>query len=259
MILDRRLHRPHSRRRRAVTMIELVIAIMLMAVVVLAFMSATTFGMTSMRATIDRQMTLDAMQLWEARILGANRANLGEPNLVAANPEWALTQVATWNPDPTFPLQAPTITVTPRYKGWGYADASSGTTTLVRGPKVGTLNSTSYAGYPNLPAWWLPWTVNEFAGNLVVITAGPGQRQMARIISNTATTLTVSTDIRTTDTPGYNPARPWDTTIGANSQFFISNAKTVDLTVSWATSRAAMGATDAAATQTITRRILADR
>lgn len=247
-----------SRRRRAVTMIELIIAIMLMAVVVLAFLSATTFGISSIRATIDRQMALDAMQLWEARILGANRERLGEPTLTAASPEWPLTQSINWNPDPTFPNQAPTVTMRARYKGWGFAAASTGTT-LVRGSVVGNTNTTSYAGHPNLPGWWAPWVANEFTGNIVVISDGPGRGQVARIISNTADTLTISTDIRSMDTAGYVNNRPWDVAVGVGSQFYISNSKTVDLSATWQTSRQQVGATDAAATQQIQRRIMASR
>ena len=51
------------------------------------------------------------------------------------------------------------------------------------------------------------WTVNQFAGKLMQVTAGPNRNRVYLIQSNTTNTLTIATDDLNSDLSGYITAR----------------------------------------------------
>lgn len=236
--------RGRRRNRSGLTLVEVVIAIGLIAITMTAFIASAVFNLRTIRDTMDRQSVLAALHLWEARVLSSNGSRIGEWNVSASTDPWEFqfTTNQTTGTDPQFATRNMPITMSFAFKGWGYAGTGSGGTTLVRGRSGQATGSP--AGIGNHAAW----VANEWAGNLVVIASGTGRNQVARVVSNTTTQLTITTDIRNPATPGYNNAQAWLITPDTTSYYRIGNGRTIDMTAQWTNSMRRV--------ETMTRRIL---
>lgn len=196
-------------RRRAVTLVELLAAIGIIAFMTLAFAGALSYNVQSIDANRRVVEGLQVAQYFEGLLHGSSYQALGDPTL--DQNAWE-AQFAT---DQTHVIQEQgqqprTYRIAFRHTGWG-AVGSATETTLVA----------DFADNQQ------DWEANEWAGQYVVITRGRGAGQIMRILSNTGDTLSVTRDLTGAQSEGWTVV-PNDT-----SRYAINNSKTVHVTVTW--------------------------
>lgn len=201
---------PHRRgSRRAVTLVELLAAIGIIAFMTMAFAGALSYNVQSIEANRRVAEALQVAQFYEGRLFGSAYQALGSPEIDSDSWEAQFADTQQYVVEEAG-QQPRTYTVTFRHTGWGGV-ASATETTLT-------------ADFPENQEEWL---TNEWAGQYVVITRGRGAGQIMRILSNTADTLSVTRDLTGA------VSEEWTVIPDGTSRYNINNSKTVEMTVTW--------------------------
>ncbi|GAB4314013.1 MAG: hypothetical protein Kow0059_05520 [Candidatus Sumerlaeia bacterium] len=200
--------------RRAFSLIEVMVALVIFMVASVVFLTALIFGgRTSYLAAQEVAATNFAMNLIEqmrTRTTGANSLtnynNLGNP---------AASQTDSFIGQHTRPIVPGepgglVFTATVEFKGFGQVQSST--------------NNTLKAVIPNGFPQWQP---GEWVGSVVMLTDGKGSGQIAYITANTADTLTITRDLSGATSLG------WLSNPDSTTQFAINGGKTVVITVTW--------------------------
>jgi prepilin-type N-terminal cleavage/methylation domain-containing protein len=190
---------PSLRPRRGFTLVELMIAIAILAFVFSALLTALVYmyraGHTSKKTLFAAELAQSAVE--EARgfavaFLETNPVPIGNYTVEGDS----FSDPGTYDP--------PVYNVQVTFKGYGQVSAAGGSSLTV-----------------DMGLGQAPMEPNEFVGHHLMITMGPGVGQIRRIVGNTADTLTVDA--------------PWDAPQPTNaSRFRIDGGVTIESTVTWA-------------------------
>ena len=215
---QRYLHRQPRPSRVAFTLVEVMVAVGVFAMIAVAILSAQTFASRAARINANNlsarnlaQKYLEQMTAMAATISNAYPTTGKDPFDV--DPITGGTFIRTaYNTARTEVLDTAlniNATVTFTFKGDGYLTAASST--------VLTDSSAS-------------WTSNEWQGNTVFIVSGTGAGAYAKIASNTANTLTLSTALSLN---GVAVVPSTSTSASPIYNYRINNGLTVVVTVTW--------------------------
>ena len=192
--------------RRGFSLLEVVIAVGLLAVVTASFMASIIFTARTAASAKTDAYGIDTINRTIENLRSVTFANLGTTTGDGA--QFMTTQVNHMDPDN--PTQSPTVSVKCQFMGFGSVASAT--------------NTALTAVFPaNFPAW----TTNQWAGRMVMIKTGVARGQVAFVKSNTADTLTITTTLDGSSSANWflNPA--------AGDTFEIDNGKGVLITISW--------------------------
>ncbi|MCX7015616.1 MAG: prepilin-type N-terminal cleavage/methylation domain-containing protein [Candidatus Sumerlaeota bacterium] len=191
------------------TLIEIVIAMAISAILTLALVSATITA-----ARVSSNMPYD---VYATQIISKTAEDLRKENydLVGTTGLPLYNSAQTFYSDPDDHSRGTSFTVSVRFKGFGLCASGSSSTTL---------KAVLPAGDPG-------WTANEWQGSVVMLKDGAGSGQCAYVKSNTADTLTIT---RNLDGSG---SLAWIQTPTTTTYFEIGGGKTVVITASWSNGR----------------------
>lgn len=201
---------------RAVTLVEVLVAALIGSLASIATIGSIVYAMRSNADNKAHMLALSAAAAQEGLVRAGSYARIGEVS-TASTPtafeyQFRYSKAApfTLSSDPSLGGKATSFKVWYDYTGFGtVGSATSNTLTAA------------------FPANQSPWKTNEWTGSYVEIVGGMGVGQIARIISNTGTTLSISTDL----TGASNTS--WQTTPNSGSTYTINNGKTVRINLSW--------------------------
>jgi prepilin-type N-terminal cleavage/methylation domain-containing protein len=197
-------HQP-SYRQRGFTLLEVVIALVLLLIVSLSYMTTSIFNArTSARAKVD-VFALELVNRTLEDMRTSNFNNLG----TSTAPESKFLTAQTNRMDRSDPNSI-SFTVNCAFSGFGSVAAVSGT----------TLRATFPTGFP-------AWRTDQWKGHKVMIQSGTGVGQIMYITGNSADTLTICRNLDGSGGGG------WYKTPAVNDTFNIDNGKTATVTVSW--------------------------
>jgi prepilin-type N-terminal cleavage/methylation domain-containing protein len=199
-----------SQHRSGFTLVEVVIAMVIVAVTSIGFVASVIFSSRQSATNTDHLYAIQLAAKYGAMVRASNFTRLGDTTTSAGAYERQFLSPLTTHVDDQYPNSTTAFTVRVLFSGWG----------TVRSATPNTLTA-------NLPAGQQPWGAGEWVGHYVVIAKGTGRTQVMRITANTGGTLTVTSDL-TGATAGN-----WTQTPDTTSQFYINNGKTARIAVSW--------------------------
>lgn len=205
----------HPRRRRGVTLVEIMIALAVVSTISLFFMSSIIFTIQQTRANRDHINALQIIDYHMGLLKVAQFAELGEPP--TSIPTWETQNFnfrdATPKPvkgDPNDP-DSTTYNISFEFSGWGVVQSATDTTVTV-----------------TIPSNHRAWTANQWVDNYVSVIPPVGRAQIARIVGNNSNTLTITTDLS-----GLVNDQEWERLPAAGDIVRINDGKTVTITVRW--------------------------
>lgn len=206
-----------SAARRGMSLLEVVIAVTILAVVMASYIASMVF---TTRVSYKTKADMFANELINRTVEELRASNYDNIGFAMGN-EARFLNVQSYESDPQNPNQSVTFNVRCDFLGFGTA-AGGGASSL-----VGSFP-------PGFPAW----ETNMWQGHLVMIKQGRGRGQVCAITANTGNTLTVCHNLDGSGGGG------WGTSPDATSYFEIDNGKSVRVTCSWL---------DAGTTRSLTR------
>ena len=206
--------RPHftsirPRAGQAFTLLEVVIALALLAVASVAFTSGLVYSARTAKSAKTDVYAISVINRVIEELRSSDYDRLGG----STGAEARFLSPILYDMDPDVPdAETTTFTVNVRFFGFGTIQSATG-------------NSLT-AVIPNSPAW-PTWRTDMFAGRYVMITTGSGRGQVAYIQSNNANSLTISRDLDGT------PGQGWIQAPAAGAGFVIDNGKMAEINVTW--------------------------
>jgi len=193
------------------TIIEVTIALSLLLIVTLSSFSAMTLsargGRYSQGELYATELINRTIEDLRSSAISGGFARLGTNQ--APESKFLAAQNYTMNPSAVNNYNL-NFSVTCNFMGAGTIAAAAATTLTA-----------------NFPANFPAWTANQWTGHLAMITSGNGRGQIAYIVSNTATTLTICQNLDGTGGGG------WYVTPAAGDSYLIDNGITVQIVSSW--------------------------
>lgn len=209
-------------RPKAVTLVELMFALVIASFVSIAFMSSVIY---MIRVNKSNAAQLDALAIasyYQGLVMASDRSKIGNMGLATSDFEFQFNKYnpavsAIANSGPKIEYADPNNAAkSPQYRVWfeftGFGTVASATANTLRA---------------NFPANQKTWKTNEWTGSYVTITKGFGNGQVMRVRSNTGDTLTLTRDL--TGATNTN----WEIIPNNTSEYNINNGRTVRLFVSW--------------------------
>ncbi len=212
-----------SRDKAAFSLVEVVIAMGILALLTLSIISSITFSSRATRLNSNRSTAKNIAQGILEDMMADNFWSVGGPNEIdSTGVAGAYVTIPTPAPGATPPYANPTpvwidqalgiaTRVTYKFSGFGVAESGS-TTTLVDNYRVNAAGTQISGTAPN-------WQPGEWVGSQIYIVAGTGSGQFSTITANTANTLTFS--------PALLIA------CDSTSVYMINGGKTVTITTEW--------------------------
>lgn len=199
------------RRNRALTLVEIMIALLLATFISLGFMGSVVFMLRQNAANKQHFMGVQTANYYQALLWAVDFDIIGDDD--GSNQfEASETSPLIVKSDDQYDQYAINYRVWFEHEGWGRVTSSTGTSITV-----------------DLPDNQDPWVVDQWKDNFVTIYDPAGDNgRIALIVGNNANTLTTTTDLSgaISDQAFSNPP-------AADSVFFINNGKTVNITVQW--------------------------
>lgn len=207
--------RRHPGYNRGVTLVEIMIALGVVSVISVFFMTSIIFTIRQTRENRDHLNAVQIMNYQMGLLKVAQFGPLGEP--AGSVPTWESQNFGfrDANPrqiqgDPIDP-RSTVYNVSFEFSGWGIVQSATDTSVTV-----------------TIPSNHRAWTANQWANDYVSIIPAVGRAQIARIVSNNANTLTITTDLS-----GLRSSERWDRLPAAGDVVRINDGKSVLVTVRW--------------------------
>lgn len=197
---------PSARRNhRGVTLVEIVISMLMLALLSITVISSVIFSSRGARLNTNALAAKNIAQGWFERMAADDFGNVTPPDNTASG--------GIWNPTGAGYEDIPTTSATPVW-----LDRALGIPCAVDFAFKG-FGIASGGGSSSLTDSSVSWETDEWEGDTLYLIDGTGSGQHAEITSNSATSLSID---------GTFTVPPDNTT-----KYLINNGKTVEITTTW--------------------------
>jgi prepilin-type N-terminal cleavage/methylation domain-containing protein len=198
-----RIRRPEA--RSAFTLVEVMIAVAILAILTMTVISSMTFSSRATRINSNRLAAKNITQGFLERMMIDDFANVGPPpDGFHQPPNGGYADIPEDADPPVWLDEALGIPCRITFEFKGFGQATGGSSNTLVDAKAN-------------------WNANEWRGDTLYIVLGRGAGQYARIIGNTADTMMLQASTGGALIPGPD----------SSSIYMVNGGKTVEITTSW--------------------------